>query len=113
MELQAAESEARYFTKGTMRIVRFMCDERMGWKNWMVCKHLLVPSRTLIAHGVIRFRNSQKGRPFHRCHPRLCQHDAGNSSEYQGLVVGSPTPALFHICSLNCNPGHVLFFVAF
>lgn len=61
-ELQAAESEVRYFTKGTMRIVRFMCDERMGWKNWMVCKHLLVPSRTLIAHGVIRFPNSQKGR---------------------------------------------------
>ena len=39
----------RYFTKGTMRIVRFMCDQRVGWEKWMVCKHLLAPCRCLPA----------------------------------------------------------------
>lgn len=39
----------RYFTKGTMRIVRFMCDQGMGWDRWLVCKHLLAPSSTLSA----------------------------------------------------------------
>ena len=118
-ELQAADSEPRYFTKGTMRIVRFMCDEHMGWKNWMVCKHLLVPSRALIAHGAIS-QFTEEGRPLvnlsrlERCHPRLCQHDARNSSEYQGFVVRSHTVALLrtvHICSLNCNPGHLCSFL--
>ena len=49
--LQRAWSKLRYFTKGQMRIVRFMRDERQGWGEWMVCKHLLAQSSNLSLCG--------------------------------------------------------------
>lgn len=48
----------KFFSKGQMRIVRFMIDESMGKDLLLVCKHLLVPQRT--ANGKLEIRPSTK-----------------------------------------------------
>eukprot|EP00435_Cladocopium_sp_Y103_P005660 s205_g1.t2 len=54
----------KYINKGAMRIIRFMCDERIGWETPLVCKHLLVPHCT---HLEIQASTKEDLEPFCRC----------------------------------------------
>lgn len=97
----------KYFTKGTMRIVRFMCDQSMGWDRWLVCKHLLAPSRTPNASLEIQACTKGDMEPFCR-NSAVARHYAKCFRQRSGECLGFRQDYLYQ---LQDEPGSTQVFI--
>eukprot|EP00435_Cladocopium_sp_Y103_P023658 s290_g5.t1 len=97
----------KYFTKGTMRIVRFMCDQGMGWDRWLVCKHLLAPSRTPNASLEIQACTKADMEPFCR-NSAVARHYAKCFRQRSGECLGFRQDYLYQ---LQDEPGSTQVFM--